>query len=186
MSKLLRNGGNNVQKIHLKWHQWRDTGFGLPMDSGAWFLWSDVAEVCCEVFVPEALPETDSFSLQVMCGLARIGDADKEHFQFSVLLRTKKGKIMRPRYERYERVFGIRAMSGHTGTDWLKTFRCAARIQEGDHVWMSVLSHKTLFQNLERIFTTGLVPEGFYQGFSRCSDVSYLQVFAPQLWARKS
>ena len=59
-----------------------------------------------------------------------------------------------------KRVFGIRAMSGHTGTDWLTTFRYAAWIREGDHVWMSALSHNTLFQNLESIFTTGLVPGG--------------------------
>ena len=51
MSKLLRHSGNRVKKGHLKKrHRWRDTGFGLPMDSGAWFLWDDDTEVCREEF----------------------------------------------------------------------------------------------------------------------------------------
>ena len=79
-------------------------------------------------------PETSSFSLQDMCGLARIGDVDKERFQFSVMLSTKRGNNMKSRFDRYEGVFCIRAMSGHTGTDWMNTCLYAARIQERDHV----------------------------------------------------
>ena len=53
MSKLLRHSGNKVKKARMKRHRWKDTGFGLPMDSVAWFVWGDVTEACREVLLPE-------------------------------------------------------------------------------------------------------------------------------------
>ena len=76
---------------------------------------------------------------------------------------TLHHKCPKSRYERYVEVFGMRAMSGHTGNPWTKTRRYATRIKPGDEKWMSVLSNSTILTNLGSIFTTGLVPGGHEQ-----------------------
>ena len=52
-------------------------------------------------------------------------------------------------------------MSGHTANALAKTHCYVARAKPGYEKWMSVLSHNAIFEHVESIFVTGLVPGGY-------------------------
>ena len=55
-----------------------DGAYGLPMDSGCWFLWSQIQEVAQEAVPQERLPSARRFSLLDACALASVGDHLKQ------------------------------------------------------------------------------------------------------------
>ena len=137
------------------------SAYGLPMDSGGWLRWLPIANVMEKAVPPLLWPETQRFTLYAFCVICSIGDNEKQRFQFAVLLRKPEmRKQLKTRLERFATVFAIRALSGHTENDWLKTPRYAVRLKPEDHQWMSVLSHNTFMCNLDSILTTGLVHGG--------------------------
>ena len=80
--------------------------YGIPMNSGGWYRWSDVDMVGKEALYIRHLPDTMPFCLQNGCSLARIGDFDKERCQFVALLAKDQSK-RRTRIERYRQTCGI-------------------------------------------------------------------------------
>ena len=156
LSKLLRHVGNKHCEPQGR-YRFDDSAYGLPLDSGCWFLWKHILEVGKEAIPQHGLPSKRSFCVFDACALASFGDRDKARFQFAVLLSALRHKRPKSRYERYVEVCGMRAMSGHIGNPWTKTPRYATRIKPGDEKWMSVLSRNTTLTNLDSIFTTGLV-----------------------------
>ena len=156
LSKLLRHVGNKHCEPQGR-YRFDDSAYGLPLDSGCWFLWKHILEVGKEAIPQHGMPSKRSFCVFDACALASFGDRDKARFQFAVMLSALRHKRPKSRYERYVEVCGMRAMSGHIGNPWTKTPRYATRIKPGDEKWMSVLSHNTTLTNLDSIFTTGLV-----------------------------
>ena len=113
-----------------------------------------------EAILPWRLPRRRPCNLQDVCALVSIGDIDKERCRFAVLLTAQHHKRVKTKYERYVDVIDMRAMSGCTGNDFIKTHRYATRNKPGTEKWMSALSHNTSMTILDSIFTTGLVLGG--------------------------
>ena len=97
LSKLLRHTGNKTRDYKRK-YRFYVTAYGLPMDSGCWFLWRDLLAVGKEAILPYRLPSRRTFSRPDVCDLASIGDIAKERLQFAVLFSTLLQRRFKTRY----------------------------------------------------------------------------------------
>ena len=107
------------------------TAYVCTLDVG--WLRRQIQEVAQEVVPQDLLLSKMMCSLLDACALASIGDTLKQRFQFAVLLDTNMHhKHPKSGYERYMGAIAMRAMSGHTGSPWVKTPRYAVRTKPED------------------------------------------------------
>ena len=109
------------------------------------------------------------FGLHDACCLVSISGQEKGRFQIPVFLAKGHTRNPKSKHQRYQRVFAMPVLSGNAGSTYLKRQRHAARIKEEDAEWMSVLSHNTVFTNLDSIFVTDIEPVGLGGGYKRDS-----------------
>ena len=95
------------------------------MDSGGWFIIEEFLTCVNRYIYPELRRDSPPMTLAHLAQLASDGaeDLTKTRWQFSVLIRTGLGKRGATWWERVVKVFGIRAVVGHTAVGFLEDDR---------------------------------------------------------------
>ena len=85
-------------------------------------------------------------------------DLTKTRWQFSVLIRTGLGKRGATWWERVVKVFGIRAVVGHTAVGFLEDDRLLKPLSYVEDDVFPCIAHNTQISYLSSIITNGLAP----------------------------
>jgi hypothetical protein len=138
-------------------------GLGCAMDSGGWFLIDEFLNVVNRYVYPELRQDTLPLTVSQLAYLASDGTEDmtKMRWQFSVLVRTSRGgRRGETWWDRIQKVFGIRAVVGHTAIGFLEDDRLLMPLSYVEDDVFSCITHNTRISYLTSIITHGLAPGG--------------------------
>ncbi|MFM7985076.1 MAG: RNA 2'-phosphotransferase, partial [Candidatus Fonsibacter sp.] len=136
-------------------------GLGCMIDTGGWFRVEDILHAFNTYVKPSfrriRLPNLNVTDL-VTIASGGTEDGSKLRWQFSVLLNHKsKGDVF---WQRVTGVFGIRAVVGHTGMQFLEDDRLMMELAGVETKDIPFVVHNTQTANLSSIIRYGLIPGG--------------------------
>jgi hypothetical protein len=137
-------------------------GLGCAVDSGGWFLIDEFLAAVSRYVYPELRQDTPPLTISQLAQLASDGTEDltKTRWQFSILVRTGRGQRCETWWERIRKVFGIRAVVGHTAIGFLEDDRLLMPLSYVEGHVFSCITHNTRISYLSSIITNGLAPGG--------------------------
>ena len=136
-------------------------GLDCAMDTGGWFLVGDFLDKVNRHVVAHRSRVRSAMTLAELARIASDGTEDltKMRWQFSVMIR--KGPRPRASFrQRIVKVFGIRAVVGHTAVGFLDADRLQVPAANVPDDAFACTAHNTYEENLESIITNGLLPGG--------------------------
>ena len=137
-------------------------GLACGMDSGGWFILDELLDKANRhIFVHHRHTRT-AMTVDELASLASDGTEDitKIRWQFSVLLKKVGNGPSDTWWQRIVRVYGVRAVVGHTAARFIEDDRLFLRVENVEDEVFSCFAHNTQITKLESVIKDGSAPGG--------------------------
>ena len=140
----------------------KDNGLDCAMDSGWWFLIQELLGKVNRYIYPELSRARPPMYIRELALIASDGTEDltRLRWQFGVLLRTISEWRHSTWWDRVVRIFGIRAVAGHTALGFIEDDRLLKPLTYVEDDIFSCIAHNTKISYLSSIITNGIALGG--------------------------